>query len=198
MSFKQDARNAEVSYTYSMSLSNYLEEKLQLVRNKEKLKQAGKEPSEQDSKKKRANDRMKVHILSKHVFQSMANVIYFLEFVARNKWELQEVFEDDIEQLFFARKGKGEAAAFERLIEAAVTWNMEKDFNNYRVVLYHFMQNRIFNDLLTLCRLNKEFNDDDIIRYTIGKDMASALAWTKLYSRKVVEKKNPATRPLLF
>ena len=62
----------------------------------------GNKLSKNDMLEKNANDKNKVKILNKHIFQSMANLIYFFEFINGHP-ELEGVFDHDVEDLFGLR-----------------------------------------------------------------------------------------------
>src|SRR5215204_4551660 len=88
------------AYTPSPTLVRYMAERLQLLKLERELKEKGQELSKDDKERKKLNTRMKVHILDKHIFESMANLIFFFENIAKND-ELRRVFDDDIFELLF-------------------------------------------------------------------------------------------------
>jgi hypothetical protein len=108
----------------------YLGEKLRLFRMRKILTEKGYELSEENKRKKRANDKMKVEILNEVIFPSMANLIVFLEFIEQNA--LTEEFEDDIKELLLP--------VFTRFIKSSLHWNYDKDPQNWRLLLLHAMQ----------------------------------------------------------
>jgi hypothetical protein len=101
----------------------------------------GKRDLSQDEVKEGRNlDRMKVHVLDKFIFPSMANLTVFLEYIAKNE-ELQATFDDDLKELFFG-KGTGKSDAtivFQRFIQSTITWNWKKkeNANDFRLALIY-------------------------------------------------------------
>ena len=73
------------SYKPSEALGNYLNEKLRLSKKERELVTAGEDLSSDDKRTKRNNDRMKVYILNKHIFQAMRNLTFFFEFIGQTK-----------------------------------------------------------------------------------------------------------------
>ena len=92
-------KGAGASYSFALVLQDYLEEKLKIERLKIKTIQAGNHLSEIDKRAIEANDRRKVARLNNDIFCSMANLIYFFEFINEHP-ELEGVFDEDIEDLF--------------------------------------------------------------------------------------------------
>ena len=65
----------------------------------EEEEQRNKAQQELNKINKRNLDRKKVYILNKHIFPSMANLILFFEYLAKDSG-LKEMFEDDVKELF--------------------------------------------------------------------------------------------------
>lgn len=92
-------KTTESKFLYHDSLEDYLKKKLVIERDI-KMKEETKTPiTETDRKVIRNNDDMKVRTLNNHIFRSMANLIYFFEFINKHH-ELDGVFDKDIEELF--------------------------------------------------------------------------------------------------
>jgi hypothetical protein len=118
--------HASNCYTPSRTLENYFEQRLQ-------LEHLGADDTNAVSRNKKIREmnRMKVHILNKIVFPSMANIVYFLETVSKNP-ELQQVFDDDLKELFGIRyplefKDKSYSPIIRRLVEAMIFWTEGKN-----------------------------------------------------------------------
>jgi hypothetical protein len=94
-------RDARKSYLFRFheTLDDYLQEKLKIEKLKVEKSVEGRDLSETDNRRVKANDKNKVKVLNNHVFRSMANLIHFFEFI-NNNHELQGVFDNDIEDLF--------------------------------------------------------------------------------------------------
>src|SRR5688500_13856501 len=80
-------------YMPSDTLVKFLNETLQIEKEKENLQNAGKPIPEILQHRMTKNRRMKVHVLDKLVFPSMANIVTLFEHVSKNS-ELQKVFDD--------------------------------------------------------------------------------------------------------
>lgn len=89
---------ARKSYSFSPVLQDYLIEKLKMERLKIKTMQAGNQLSEIDKRAIKKNDRRKVARLNNDIFCSMANLIYFFEFINEHP-ELEGIFDEDVEDL---------------------------------------------------------------------------------------------------
>ena len=88
-----------VSYKPSTSLVDFMERRLQLEKRKDGPFNAGQDLDADYDRQKNNSDRMKVEILNTKIFPSMANLIYFLEMIAKSN-ELQKGFEDDLKSYF--------------------------------------------------------------------------------------------------
>ena len=127
----KDSKNIPLAtncYTPSETLQNYLNERLQLERIEADVGDAA---GTNLTKKIREMSRMKVHVLNKIVFPSMANIVYFLETVSKNP-ELQKVFDNDLKELFGIRyphqfKDKSYSPIIRRLVQAMTFWT--ENFN---------------------------------------------------------------------
>ena len=95
-------RSARRGYIFSDVLEDYLKEKSKIEIMKRDTKRAGNLLSKIDNRKIKANDRRKVNVLNHHVFRSMANLIYFFEFINTHH-ELEGIFDDDVEDLLGLR-----------------------------------------------------------------------------------------------
>jgi hypothetical protein len=194
-----------MSYTPSKTLVNYLNKKLHLFKLEKRRIESGLELSSEDKKRKRENDRMKVHILNRHVFQAMANLTIFLEHAARlelelGKAEIPPFFEDDIRELLFGVKYNDfdkHPHVFYRFLSAALSWSVEKDPNNFRLELIHTLQQIVYAHLSTLSF--KELSDD-VTNNVISPDVGRVYVWTKLYASRVKKrnKNDEVHRPVLF
>jgi hypothetical protein len=204
---KQDKKRTKTRNAYKpkSTLTRYLEEKLQLSQLERKNKVAGEPLSESDQKRKELNQRMRVHILNRHVFESMANVVYFFEFVGLNS--LLDEFEDDIRELLrgkkYVKKLDGtyelDSDVFSRLIHSMVDWDVEKDAYNFRVFLLSEMQDCVRGQF---GRLSRRLFGDLIRNDIVDADFERAFAWTyALAQRKETDrgvKPERHHRPVLF
>lgn len=95
-------RHAQQSYSFNIVLERYLKEKLRIEKLKTEADLPGNKLSKNDLCEIRANDKNKVKVLDNHIFRSMANLVYFFEFINKHP-ELEGVFDDDVEDLFGLR-----------------------------------------------------------------------------------------------
>jgi hypothetical protein len=197
--------SAKESYKPSPTLTNFMEEKLRLFNLEKELKENGRGLSEREKKNKRANDRMKVHVLNRHIFESMANLTYFLETAARLEFELGEkeadpLFEDELRELLFGVKDNRfdkYPHVLYRFLRAALSWSFEKDPGNFRLELIHTLQQMVYNILSNITI--KEFSDD-MVNHVISPDVGRVFVWTKLYASRVEkrDKNEVVHRPVHF
>lgn len=79
-------------------LVDHLFKRLQNEQRYQKFKNAGGDWSDEYQRERKELLRMKVYVLDKYIFQSMANIVTFLEYCYMYP-TLQQVFEEDIEEL---------------------------------------------------------------------------------------------------
>lgn len=132
-------------YTFSPILEKYLNETLEVkkIRNK---KHEAITISPKDFRKIRNNDAKKNTVLTQHIFRSMANLIYFFEFLNNNP-ELIDKFDRDVQELFgLFNTADLKPYAFQRFIEAILGVNrggLSDPRFNFRRRLMALMQDRI-------------------------------------------------------
>jgi hypothetical protein len=159
----------------------------------------GKRDLSQDEVKEGRNlDRMKVHVLDKFIFPSMANLTVFLEYIAKNE-ELQATFDDDLKELFFG-KGTGKSDAtivFQRFIQSTITWNWKKkeNANDFRLALIYNLEYILFQYLTSIGLYHL---DPSIVNSVVSQDLSRVLMWTKLLARNVEVYYKDFSRPVLF
>ena len=104
------SESSKEGYTFSSTLAEFMNQMLQyyqIAETSQTEKNAGRDDSSNVDEKinKRNLDRKKRYVLDKFIFQSMANMIFFFEYLKKYP-DLREVFEDDIKELFgFIRVG---------------------------------------------------------------------------------------------
>ena len=93
--------------------------------------------------------------------------------------DLREIFEDDIKELFGYVSDQGKVMTW--LIESILTWDMDKDPNNFRQGLMYEIQLVIRSQIFGLA--DREFSKPELIgaRSIIDNHMNQAIAWTGLY-----------------
>ena len=107
---KADALESNKSYNPDETLVNFIQDWLHLHKKREMMVKQGEELSDEDKKKIRESDRMKVYILDTILFPSIANLIYFFEALASSK-RLAEAFDDEVMELLDPGRAK-QAAEF--------------------------------------------------------------------------------------
>ncbi len=90
--------NGSKSYIPDESLVSFIQEWLQIHKKRAKLTKEGKEITDDEKKRIRELDRMKVYHLDNTVFPAMANLIYFFEAIGSSKI-LSDGFEDEVIEL---------------------------------------------------------------------------------------------------
>lgn len=194
-------RQSNISYKPSPAITEYMQRKLRFIEKERKSIVAGKDLSEDDKRERKNLDRSKVYILNNIIFPGMANLIVFLEYIAKNE-ELQQVFDDDLEALFFGlpeSHPEGKNPVFGRLIHAAIKWNFQKkgNTNNFRLALINIMQMLIFNYIPSIGLYKM---DSTVSNTILGPDFGRAYAWTRLFaaSVKLKESMEMTKRKVLF
>lgn len=168
-----------------------MKETLQIKQKAEKLKLRGEELSGLDKIKERNLRTNKTRILDKIIFQSMANLSFFLDSISRHP-QLQSVFDDDLKDLFGIRRNNSNAQnrgfMFGKLMGGILTYepyaidNKVKDKKNFRIVLLHALQDGIFQFMAQL--IHEEFNTPGTIKIVLD-DLSRAVAWVNFYASKV-------------
>ena len=176
-----------------------MKRKLRLLQKEQNLRQAGEELSEDDKTERRNLDRDKLYILNKQIFPAMANITVFLEYMTRNE-ELQEVFDDELEELFLGVSESNPTTkipVFRRFIEAAINYNFLKkeNTNNFRLVLVNIMQMLIFQHMGHIALIKM---DSMISNTIVSPDLGRAYAWTNSFAANVKLKDSETKRKVLF
>ena len=169
-------------YKQSESMKGFIDEKLQLLKKGESS---------------RSWDTQKVRILDK-LFQSTADLVYFLEQIADNP-NLQQVFEDDLKELFEVKPEhvtkqlsplfgielggiRIQETLFSRLVFSSIIPH-EINYENFRVKLLHDLQSIVFAKMWFI--LTKRFSPFDIVTKSALEDLEKALGWTHFHSKSV-------------
>ena len=88
----------------------------------------GKDLSPEDNKLDYKLRKRQHKVLDGIIFPAMANLTYFLECIADYP-EFQEIFEDDLKDLFGIRNNSGTKHVgfmFKRLVKSALLWDFER------------------------------------------------------------------------
>lgn len=119
--------NEEKSYIPDETLVNFIQDWLQLHREKDRLTKSGESLTKEQEMAIRKLARMKVYVLDTMIFPAMANLIYFFDAMSVSE-KLSEAFSDDIEELLDPRKS----------IDAA-----KFSGNDMRMSSYQFRENNL-------------------------------------------------------
>jgi len=179
------------SYQPSEQMTNFIEQKLLLMKN---------------NQSDRNWDAQKSKILDK-VFQSWTDFIYLLESIA-NSPGLQDVFHDDLKDLFEVKPEDGTKqlvpifatevgglripeTAFARFVYACVIPH-EGEPENFRLRLLHSLQSIVYAKMWMM--LTRRIRLLDIVSQSALEDTLKALAWTKHVSQGIVDYTDDPTR----
>jgi len=155
-------------------------------------------------------DAQKSKILNK-LFQSWADLIYFLESIAENA-ELQEYFEKDLKELFevkpdykvkqlspFFGVEKGgmriQETAFARFVFASLIPH-EDDSENFRLKLLHTLQSVVYAKAWWI--LTKTIDPHDIITKSALENLLKSFEWTYYISKSTKDYTEDASRFIKF
>lgn len=198
------------SYIPSETLVGYLDNRLQIEKERRASLSAGEEESPEMEKKLINSKRRKVYVLNNIIFPSMANIVIFFEYISKNP-ELQVLFEDNIKQLLWGTYSKKvQGPVFRRLIEAIIKWSPEEHKSkkknnmnlgnelNFRMHFYHIMLQSI--SLTLPARLKDQFEQmESVVNTTLITDLQRIVAWTYFLSRSADDFDSmTSTRPILF
>jgi hypothetical protein len=176
-------------------LVDYMKNRLQIERKKSELRLRGEELSKEDELRERKLRTDKTRILDKIIFQSMADLTYFLDSIPRQS-NLQSIFEDDLKDLFGIRRNNPNAQnrgfMFGKLMTGIMSWDplaidpRVKDKRNFRLTLLRILQGGIFDLIMQLTIEEFPAHTAKII----SEDLARAVAWIDFYASRVEEDKD--------
>ncbi|MFI5406939.1 MAG: hypothetical protein ACHQ1D_10555 [Nitrososphaerales archaeon] len=169
----------------SINLTKYLDQTLRLERMKQKR-------LDLPSKLVRNNDEKKVRTLDNHIFRSVANLIYFFEFLNLYP-DLINKFGEDIEDLLGFKSGggsrnpKGEGLVrfiIALLAEGSIGYDDDRRFN-FRRRLLKVMQNSINQKVGSIVKTSKDPRGYNDTRFhdMIFQDLQRAAVWTSYLDR---------------
>jgi len=125
---------------------DYLLERLQYYIDTENVAT----PSKAQEKKSRALDRRKVYLLDKYIFPGMADLVFFIQTVNADP-RLQELFEDDLKDLFGLRQFTGDylySGTLARLLQGMLFDGYYHDDNSVEGVDYRTILANIIMDVV--------------------------------------------------
>jgi len=182
-------------YSLSPRIEEYLRETLEIHKLKVTKKNDGSKIGIVDRRQIRHNDKKKVNILNKYIFQSLANLTYFFEFL--NKYpELISDFENDIEELFgykgphmYSSKGdQFKYCVFLRFIEAILNTDKANDITRFRVFVINTLQHSLLskiNNIYLEKSMKEEDEEHSLYTNVISNDISRCKAWIKYVTKDV-------------
>jgi hypothetical protein len=193
---KEHDTNIKNRYKPDPKIKDYIRERIEL---NQKLKE--KTRSQFSNKEQNFEDKVrqdKKRLLDNIIFPSMANLVVFFEALATNS-EVRELFEDDIKELFgYIREPRDENKEDEnsynvrlyiirRLIDSLLTWDVEKDPDNFRLDLISGLQQIIFYQFTSITRNIIDQKRQTIVSKTVESDMRRALSWTEFLQSRYID-----------
>jgi hypothetical protein len=168
-------------YKPRIGLVTYLNKKLQFQREKQELTRAGEDLSAEKKQEGKNLDRMKVHVLNKYIFPSMADLTFFFQFIADHS-ELEEVFEDDVKDLLGIRRDRPEELDYGfmlyNLLWAIIMGGKREDHKqDFRLGLTYPLQRIIFRKV---DQSSKDIFKTQGSRRAVLDDFRRAWAWTEM------------------
>ncbi len=149
--------------------------------------------------------KMKVDILNKYVFPSMANVVVFLEYC--NNPLLRNVFDKDIEELLLGIPKRyydkrinnytryEDETVIARFLAAILAWKSRKYPNTFTLKLFPIIQRAITSRILAIA---KEKLGDRMLKSVVIKEFAGAAALAEFIGKDIEIKKDMPSRPVIF
>jgi hypothetical protein len=123
----------------------------------------------------------------------MANLTYFLEFIARNQ-DVWEEFDENVLELFSMRGkiSRKNRPVVLRLIEGIIQTDRRKklqssdpkkpDIGDFRVIIISYMQQLLLYELNSLAL---QVLDNEVTNKIVKQDIARAWTWAALFASKV-------------
>jgi hypothetical protein len=185
---------------YSENLEVYLKEVLRLEAIKHRKKIGDKSKiTVTDERDIKLNDGRKRIVLDNYIFKSMANLIYFFEFINDHP-DLINKFDKDIEDLLGLYGTFSKSSPFSRLIKAFIgrilgtKWHDDSndDRFNFRRRLLTLMQILINQKVMFYTANSQKGIVDRRFSQMIVNDMQRAEVWTLYLDKYVDYRKNPS------
>ena len=173
---------SQKSYVPDVIVTNYMREKLQFGKEKEKLGLRGKdlqENSAYSNLRKRKTDALD------RIFVSMANLTFFFECVAKNP-DLEELFEDDIKDLLGVRRNDQNTDIYgfilaRLLYSILIVHKSDNNYNDFRLRLNNLLQQVVWNKASQT--LIDVFKPEGV--QPVANDFDRVKAWTAMLAYNV-------------
>ena len=183
---------------FAPRLKEYLDETLELENLKKLNKTDGTAIGSHDRLRIRNNDEKKVRTLDGLIFESMANLIYFFEFL-NNHPDLIDKFGEDIHELFGLQAH--EYHIFPRFLRAILGYHLENDTGsgerfNFRRRLLQNIQHCVTEVALPYV-MSLPYKDGRFRRMIID-DLRRAEAWINFFDRPTAREHKKSKRLMGF
>jgi hypothetical protein len=167
-------------------LIEFLQQRLQLSKEMERIDAAGGEFTREMESQNRSLRTKKTRILDEVIFPSMADVTFFFEAVAEHP-ELRPLFENDIKDLLGIRRNNPRKSAyafmFRSLISAILlVGHTEYHNKDYRLKLNHELIKIAWHKMTLNLR---EIFKTERAQKAVGDDFDRVLAWTGMLASTV-------------
>lgn len=205
--------NGSKSYIPDESLVSFIQEWLQIHKKRAKLAKEGENITDEEKKRIRELDRMKVYHLDNTIFPAMANLVYFFEAIGSSKI-LSDGFEDEVIELVSpgnvksAARMSGDSMRFSsmqfrrnnlaRLIIAILNTPRTKEKTSpskFRISLMYQLQNIIGDEMEAM--ILDEYSFSQIWKSAI-EDYNRMKGWLALLARSTEDYKEESNRNLGF
>lgn len=202
-------------YNPNDSLANYFEERLQLFKIQDKVKE-GKDLSDNDKKRLSNSARKKNYILNEIIFPSFTNLIYFFETIFQNP-KLRELFEDDLIDLLekspdiphqtIMKPQMGGVDVREtfltRLVQSMIMINPDdskkiKDYTDFRRHLAQDLQSIVYGKMSEILRNDYGFWAENQLIKSVNDDITKVLQWIVFSTKAAEYKKETLHKKLAF
>jgi hypothetical protein len=199
---RNTADEAKKCFTPDARLKQYMQERLQLTKEMEKLDAAGKEFSAEVNKTDRYLRTKKTRVLDTIIFPAMAALIYFFRFIAKHP-ELHPLFENDIKDLLGIRRDDPEKQdaghMFYDLLDYIIIGTEEGRYSDkkddridFRLILNHHAQKIVAYKMRQSSVSILEMGGP---RAVIHGHFDNVWAWTEMLSHIAMRKVDDDARP---
>jgi len=201
------------SYVPDESLVSFIQEWLQIHKKRARLTKEGEDLTNEEKKRIRELDRMKVYHLDNTIFPAMANLVYFFEAIGSSKM-LSDGFEDEVIELVSpgnvksAARMSGNGMRFTsmqfrrnnlaRLIISILNTPRTKEKtppSKFRISLMYQLQNIIGDEMEAM--ILEEYSFSQIWKSAV-EDYQRMMGWLALLARTTDDFKEESNRNLGF
>jgi hypothetical protein len=203
----QATEKAQKCFIPDSKIIQYMQERLQLIADMEKVDAADEEFNSQVNRTDRRLRTEKTRLLDKIIFPAMATLMYFFKFLAMHP-ELQPIFESDIRDLLGINRDdphkQDTGFIFYDLMDYVLIGNKEGRFGegpdgrlDFRLILTHIVQKIVAHKM----RQSSVSILSMAPRFIVMDDFHKVWAWTELLSHAAEQNANykvPPTRTIDF